>query len=167
MVMHDSGGWKAVEIPVAIGGMAVATADTLLNVASVGVKGAAEATGKELLKAGAEELGKQGEKVGKDAAKAAGEEVKTCGKLKPDPNAQGSHTVFKVDPKTGKVKKYETYEPQTNPKNPNPWQPGKRFDKAGKSHFNKETQERVPTPHVHDPITHGGVRPAQPNEIPK
>jgi RHS repeat-associated protein len=84
MVMHDSAGWKAVEIPVAIGGMAVATADTLLNVASVGVKGAAEATGKELLKAGAEELGKEGEKVGakaaKDGAEAAGTDAKAAKK---------------------------------------------------------------------------------------
>jgi len=89
------------------------------------------------------------------------------GRLKPDPNAEGPHTVYKVDPTTGKVIKYETYDPQTNPQNPNPWKPAKRFDKTGDPHYNKSTKQDVPTPHVHDPTTPGGVRPAQPDEIPK
>jgi len=64
MVMHDSGGWKAVEIPVAIGGMAAGAADAALNLASLGTKGAAEGTLKEALKVGEKELEKEGEKVG-------------------------------------------------------------------------------------------------------
>ena len=89
------------------------------------------------------------------------------GGMAPSPNAQGAHTVFKVDPQTGKVVKYQTFKPQTNPKNPNPWNRTKRFDASGKSHFNKETQQPVPTPHVHDPETPGGVRPPDPAEIPQ
>ncbi|MGA2279118.1 MAG: RHS repeat-associated core domain-containing protein [Verrucomicrobiota bacterium] len=62
--MHDSFGWRCVEIPVAIGGIAIATADNVLNVVSLGGKGAAEGAGKELIKV-AEGLGKEeGEKVG-------------------------------------------------------------------------------------------------------
>jgi hypothetical protein len=90
--------------------------------------------------------------------------------MQPNPNAEGPHTVFKVDQQTGKVKKYETYEPQTNPQNPNPWQTVKRVDTQNAdphTHFNKETQQQVPSPHVHDPATPGGVRPAQPDELPK
>jgi hypothetical protein len=89
-------------------------------------------------------------------------------RLKPDPKAQGEHSVFEVDKTTGKTKKYETYKPQSNPKNPNPWESVKRFDQAGgDSHFNKVTGKDVPTPHVHDPSVDGGVRTANPGEIPK
>ncbi len=92
------------------------------------------------------------------------------GRMKPDPNAQGPHTVFKVDPKTGKVTKYQTFEPQTNPRDPKPWKSTKRVDtQHGEPdrHFNKSTGKDVPTPHVHDPETPGGVRPAAPNELPQ
>lgn len=44
--------------------------------------------------------------------------------------------------------------------------PGPRFDRWGPSHENPVTGEDVRTPHVHDPATPGGVRPATPQEIP-
>jgi hypothetical protein len=88
-------------------------------------------------------------------------------RLGPDPNASGPHTALKRDPATGKVTKYETFQPQTNPRNPNPWESTKRFDGSGKGHYNKGTGETVPTPHVHDPTAPGGVRPPEPWEIPQ
>jgi RHS repeat-associated protein len=74
MVMHDSGGWKAVEIPVALGGMAIGAVDAGFNVATLGGKGAVEGGAKELIKAGAEELGKEGEKAGAKLVKDAAEQ---------------------------------------------------------------------------------------------
>jgi len=75
--MHDSFGWRCVEIPVAVGGMAIATADNVLNVMTLGGKGALEGGAKELLKVGVEDLGKEGEKAGAkivtDAGKTAAE----------------------------------------------------------------------------------------------
>jgi Bacterial toxin 24 len=87
-------------------------------------------------------------------------------KLQPDPNATGSHTVFKRDPTTGKITGYETYEPQTSPRNLNRWESVRRTDLQGKPHFNKNTGQDVPTPHVHDTMAPGGVRGARPDEIP-
>ncbi len=89
------------------------------------------------------------------------------GKLAPAPKASGPHSVPKIDPKTGKVTHYETYKPQTNPKNPNQWERMKRYDATGKSHYNKETGQKVETPHVHDSQTAGGVRKPTPDEIPQ
>jgi len=86
-------------------------------------------------------------------------------RLQPDPSAQGAHTTFKIDPATGKITKYQTWEP--NPRNPSGFDSGVRFDGSGSAHFNKVTGEPVPTPHVHDPLAPGGVRPALPSEIPK
>jgi hypothetical protein len=43
----------------------------------------------------------------------------------------------------------------------------KRCDLIGKAHFNKLTNMLVPTPHVHEKEIPGGVRPAEPYEIPK
>ena len=86
-------------------------------------------------------------------------------KLKPDPAAQGSHTTIKTDPQTGKVTNYETYQPQSNPGDPKPWESVKRYD-GNHPHFDKATGERL-QPHVHDPSTPGGVRPPDPAEIPK
>jgi len=81
--------------------------------------------------------------------------------------AEGAHTVFRRNPVTGKVTHYETRIPQTNPRNPNPWQVEKRVDVVGDPHFNKVLNQDVPTPHVHDPTTPGGVRPALPGELPR
>ena len=77
-------------------------------------------------------------------------------KLKPNPEAQGAHTVFKRDPVTGKITNYATYEP--NPMNPSGFDEVLRFDGIGKAHAG------VPTSHV---PTFQGVRPALPWEIPR
>jgi hypothetical protein len=87
----------------------------------------------------------------------------------PDANATGAHTVFRKDSLTRKVTHYETYRPQTNPRNPNPWESIKRFDNSGKidqSHFNKVLKKEIYEPHIHDSTSLGGIRPAQPWEIP-
>jgi hypothetical protein len=81
--------------------------------------------------------------------------------------AIGAHSVFKRNSK-GKITKYETYQPQTNPRDPKPWESIKRYDGGypGKFHYNKELGQKVYEPHVHDPTHPGGVRPANPGEIP-
>jgi RHS repeat-associated protein len=71
MVMHDSFGWRCVEIPVAVGGMAIATADNVLNVVSLGGKGALEGGAKELAKVGEKLVEGEGEKVGAKVLKGA------------------------------------------------------------------------------------------------
>ncbi len=87
-------------------------------------------------------------------------------KLNPDPSAQGPHSTYRRDPNTGQVNHYETWKPQSNPRDPNPWESQKRFDRTGASHYNKDTGQSIPTPHVHDPSAPGGVRSALPGEIP-
>ncbi|NLW71831.1 MAG: hypothetical protein GXY37_02940 [Chloroflexi bacterium] len=69
--------------------------------------------------------------------------------LRPDPNATGLHSTFKRDPTTGKVTNYETYQPQTNPQNPNPWSKILRFDGIGKAHPESSTNLKI-LPHIHD-----------------
>jgi hypothetical protein len=86
--------------------------------------------------------------------------------MRPDLRAGGPHTTFRVGP-SGKVTKYQTWELQSNPRNPAPWEPSNRFDADGDPHFNKVTKRYVPTPHMHDPRAPGGVRPAEPWEIPR
>jgi hypothetical protein len=88
-------------------------------------------------------------------------------KLRPDTSAVGAHTTFRVDPSSGRVTHYETWHPQTNPRNPNRWESAKRYDGVGGAHFNKSTGADVPTPHVHDRTTPGGVRPPLPDEVPR
>jgi RHS repeat-associated protein len=85
-------------------------------------------------------------------------------KLAPDPTAEGPHTSFKRGA-DGKVSGYETYKP-SDPRNPNPWTSEKRVDVTGAPHYNKVTGQDVPTPHVQSPEVPGGVRPAEPWEIP-
>lgn len=85
--------------------------------------------------------------------------------LRPNPNAAGPHSTFRTGP-GGKTTHYETWQPQTNPKNPAPWESVVRVDVTGDPDFNKVTQKMVPTPHAHDPKATGGVRPANPTEIP-
>jgi RHS repeat-associated protein len=100
MVMHDSFGWRCVEIPVAIGGMAIATADNVLNVVSLGGKGAAEGAGKELIKV-AEGLGKEeGEKAIVKAGTKLEERAKELhGVL--DPRAQRARTTAVTETEEG------------------------------------------------------------------
>lgn len=91
-------------------------------------------------------------------------------RFRPDAIAEGAHSVFRKDPLTNRITKYETFIPQTNPKNPCPWESLKRFDNTGKinqSHYNKVLKVEVFEPHVHDPLFSGGIRPAYPWEIPK
>ena len=87
--------------------------------------------------------------------------------MKPDSDAGGPHTVIKREPLTGDIKGYETFIPQTNPRDPTPWQSIKRYDATGKAHYNKKTGGYVDTPHVHAPETPGEVRKPEPEEIPK
>ena len=69
---------------------------------------------------------------------------------------------------TGRTEKYQTYWPQSNPRNPNPWEVGVRFDGPSHyhKHFNKVTDKWIETPHVHDPFFPGGVRYPQRWEVP-
>ena len=60
LTMRDSTGWKIAEVPVALGGMAVATADSAFNILTLGGKGAVEGGVKEAVKVGVEEIGKEG-----------------------------------------------------------------------------------------------------------
>jgi hypothetical protein len=118
----------------------------------------------------------QGEKfIGKVAAKElrsaarAGVAKGARNRFVPDSNATGPHTVFRRDVGSGKVTHYETFRPQTNPRNPNPWESVKRFDgnlNHPHEHYNKITKQDVYTPHVHDSSTPGGIRIPQIWEIP-
>jgi RHS repeat-associated protein len=85
----------------------------------------------------------------------------------PPTEPMGPHTIFRRNSSTGQVNHYTTRTPQTNPRNPNAWEITKRFDGEGAGHFNKSTQQNVPTPHVHDPTANGGVRTPEPWEKPR
>ena len=85
------------------------------------------------------------------------------GKLGPDSNAIGPHTTYKTD-SNGNIKSYRTWEP--NPQNPSGFDKGFGVDTKGDPHYNKVTKIYIDTPHVHDPSTPGGIRPALPEEIP-
>jgi hypothetical protein len=89
------------------------------------------------------------------------------GRLAPDPKASGAHSVYRVNPRSGRIDNYQTFVPQSNPKNPNPWASELRFRGAGKQHFNSATKTWVKPPLVHDSTIPGGVRPAAPWEIPR
>ncbi len=65
--------------------------------------------------------------------------------LKPDPKAQGDHSTFRTDLKTGKTTNTATY--KENQKNPSEFQETKRVDITGNQHGG------VPTPHVKEPGT--------------
>ena len=99
----------------------------------------------------------------------SGSSIKSTKRLKPDPKATGAHSVIKRNPTTGKIEKYATYRPQTNPYNPNEWELVKRYDnpKIIDEHFNKTLNKWIKTPHIHDPNFPGGVRHPYPWEIPQ
>jgi RHS repeat-associated protein len=59
LTMHDSTGWKLVEMPVAIGGMMVGAADAAFNFATLGGKGVLEGGIKEGVKVGLEAASKE------------------------------------------------------------------------------------------------------------
>jgi len=85
--------------------------------------------------------------------------------LAPDIRAVGGHSVFKRNPITNKITHYETYIPQTNPRDPKPWEFVKRYDCAPvipgepiPTHYNKVLKKHFAEPHIHDPLYPGGVR---------
>jgi hypothetical protein len=86
---------------------------------------------------------------------------KGANNLKPNPDAGGDHSTFKMD-KNGKITGTATYE--KNPKNPKTgFQEKKRVDVEGGSHFDKKTGKEIPTPHVHEGKD---TRPAKKEELP-
>lgn len=74
-----------------------------------------------------------------------------------------SAAMFIKNHDTGKILNYKVYNP--NPEKPCGFDEKIRYDAVGVS-FNKITAEIVKSPHVHDPNTPGGVREANPDEIP-
>ncbi len=84
-----------------------------------------------------------------------------------NPAATGAHSVWSRNGTTGSISGYQSFYPNTNPRYPNPFAPGVRCDVSGKPDYNKITKQYVPTPHMHDSDAPGGVRPADPTEIPK
>jgi len=87
-------------------------------------------------------------------------------RLRPDSDAVGSHSTFKTNA-DGRITGSAQWEP--NPKNPTGFDQVKRTDTQyanPHSHVNKVTGEDVPTPHVHEKSTPGGVRPAKADELP-
>ena len=83
-------------------------------------------------------------------------------RLKPDPEATGPHSTFKRGA-DGNVSNHAEYKP--NARNPSGSQQVKRVDVSGKEHTNPDGTV-VPTPHVEE-AGKKGVRPAQPDELPK
>jgi RHS repeat-associated protein len=116
--------------------------------------------------AGAAYFGRQAAlSYGRDVAAAALQKPDGVeGRLQPVKDAEGPHSTYKRGP-DGTINKTAEYKP--NARNPSGHDEVKRTDTTGKSHFNKVTNQDVPTPHTHDPATPGGVRPATPDEIPK
>ncbi len=110
-----------------------------------------------------------GEAVAFDVGKGITEVAQKIGRNRfvADANAMGAHSVFRRDSITGKISHYETFKPQSNFKNPNPWESVKRYDGNGKGHTNKILQKEIKTPHMHDPLCAGGIRPPQLWEIPR
>lgn len=99
---------------------------------------------------------------GTDGAKRTG---RGKNRVDPDPKAEGPHSVPKRDA-NGNVTGYTEFAP-TDPRNPNPFEPVKRYDGTGREHTNSKSGQVVPTPHVNEKATPGGVRPPRPEEIPK
>lgn len=69
-------------------------------------------------------------------------------KLRFDPRAGGDHTTFRRGP-DGRVTHYQDW--HQNPRNPNGFDPGRRFDGEGRAHG------PVETPHMHE--RDGGITP--------
>lgn len=101
--------------------------------------------------------------IGKGADKLS-DSVRT-NKVEPIKDASGPHTTWKSDPQTGEITRHETWTP--NSRNPSGWDSKQSTDITGKSHTNKQTGERIPTPHTQGKDIPGGVRPADPSEIPR
>jgi len=85
-------------------------------------------------------------------------------RLSPIGEAVGPHTVWKTDA-MGKISRHETYTP--NSRNPSGWDMNQSTDVTGKGHTNSLTGTNVDTPHTQGRNIPGGVRPAEPHEVPK
>ena len=75
----------------------------------------------------------------------------------------GDFSTFTRNP-SGQIDHYITFSP--NPRNPSGYEPVKLFDRVGRGHYNKIYNAVVETLHVHENDAPGGVRPAEPDEIP-
>jgi RHS repeat-associated protein len=84
--------------------------------------------------------------------------------LEPDAKAQGNHSTFRTDPKTGKTTNTATYD--KNPRNPSGYQETKRVDVTGKPHIDSKTKQPIPTPHVIE-AKQKNPRPARADELPR
>jgi hypothetical protein len=69
---------------------------------------------------------------------------------RPDYDAEGPHTTFVRRGGTGQIKKYAEWAPQSNPRNPAPFELVKRFDLEGPAHTNADGTV-VETPHINLP----------------
>ncbi|WP_028596379.1 polymorphic toxin-type HINT domain-containing protein [Paenibacillus assamensis] len=90
---------------------------------------------------------------------------KSKNNMKYDPSALGEHSTYKRDSQTGEITNWQRWY-KSDPRNPQPFTPGERYDGKGAGHFNKKTGIFVETPHVNDPRVPGGVRKPYPWEIP-
>lgn len=112
--------------------------------------------------------GKVGGKIGRlvGEARAPGKQAEPSRRrMGPDPSAEGPHSTFRRDSE-GNIIRHETYEP--NPRNPKTgFDRVRSTDVTGSPHYNKVTRQDVPTPHTQGRDIPGGVRPADPQEIPK
>jgi len=88
--------------------------------------------------------------------------------LEPDPNAQGSHSTFRRN-EQGQVTTHEEW--KQNPHNPSGFDSVKRTDtqyySREHSHYNKQTGQDVSIPHTQGKNIPGGIRPANPDELPQ
>ncbi|MFF4566527.1 RHS repeat-associated core domain-containing protein [Streptomyces sp. NPDC001435] len=69
---------------------------------------------------------------------------------RPNYSAEGPHTTFVRHGGTGQIKKYAEWAPQSNPRNPAPFELVKRFDLEGPAHTNADGTV-VETPHINSP----------------
>lgn len=85
-------------------------------------------------------------------------------RVEPNQTASGPHTTWKTDPQTGQITRHETWTP--NPRNPTGWDSYQSTDLVGRAHRNKMSLDYIGTPHTQSKNIPGGVRPADPFEIP-
>lgn len=101
MTMPDSTGWKWVEVPVGIAGMAAGIADAGFNALTLGGKGAVTGTVKEAVKVGAEGIAKT---AGKEVLEGAAKETAKVGEA-----AVGAAAADTAAGTTAESKTYQTY----------------------------------------------------------
>lgn len=106
----------------------------------------------------------QSGRTGANAVEAVADSATRTRKVEAITDASGPHTTWKSDPQTGEITRHETWTP--NSQNPTGWDSVQSTDLRGTSHINKQTGETVPTPHTQGKGIPGGVRPADPSEIP-